>query len=202
MINNDMGFRKCLIVCFLLVVPFFLSAQAEKHFPKSDRLVNDYSGMLSAKEREVLELRLEAFDDTTSNQIAIVITPTLYGEEIMDLGTRIAHGWGIGQDSLDNGVLILIKSKTAEEPDGDVAILPGYGLEGVLPDALCKHITDEMVLPLSKGCYYDALVVALDVIEPACTGEYKYGGSEGELEKEDTVKVVIFLLIILALVIY
>ena len=184
--------RKCLITCLLLLVAGSLSAQIEEHFPKSDRLVNDYSGMLTTSQREALEERLVAFNDTTSNQIAVIITPTLYGEEIMDLGTRIGHAWGIGQDKYDNGVLILIKSKTDEEPDGDCAILPGYGLEGALPDAFCMHIIeDEMIPHLAEGEYYDAIVAGLNVIEPVCVGEYSYE----QYKREDRVATIIVYLI-------
>ena len=141
----------------------------------TNQLVNDYGNVLSAEQRNSLEQRLVAFDDTTSNQILIVITPSLHDCEIMDLGTRIGTTWGVGQKDTKNGVVILIKSKETEDDYGDVAILPGYGLEGALPDIFCKHIIDdEMIEPLSQGDYYGALVAALDVIEPVCTGEYSY----------------------------
>ena len=72
---------------------------------------------------------------------------------------------------MKNGLVILIKSKTEEEPYGDVALVPGYGLEGALPDAFCKHIIDDqMIEPLGNGDYYKALTDALDVIEPVCRG--------------------------------
>lgn len=165
--------RKLLILCFLLL-PCLVWAEGWNPSP-TKRLVNDYSGMLSPTQRTELERRLVAFDDSTSNQILIIITPTLGGDEIIEAGTRIASAWGVGDEKLDNGVLILIKSKTDEEPFGDVAILPGYGLEGALPDIFCKKIIDDkMISPLGEGNYYDALCEALDVIEPVCRGEYSY----------------------------
>lgn len=186
--------RKYLITCLLLLSCGWMALGQETHFPKSDHLVNDYSGILTPEQRETLETRLVAFNDSTSNQIAVIITPTLYGEEIMDLGTRIGHEWGIGQEKLDNGVLILIKSKTAEEPDGDVAILPGYGLEGALPDAFCMHIIDDKMIPsLAEGDYYTALVEALDVIESVCVGEYSYE----QYKKEDRIGNIIASIIVI-----
>ena len=153
------------------------------HFPKTGRAVNDYSAILSDAQRDTLEHRLRSFCDSTTNQIVVIITPTLYGEEIKALGTQIGHEWGVGQKDLDNGLIIIIKSKTAKEPDGEVAILTGYGLEGILPDAFCKYIIDEkMVSELADGHYYEALVAALEIIEPTCRGEYSYE----ELQKEDT----------------
>lgn len=141
----------------------------------TNQLVNDYSQVLSSAEQQRLEQRLVAFDDSTSNQILVVIVPDLHDCEIMELGTRIGTTWGVGQKDLRNGVVILIKSKTNPQDYGDVAILPGYGLEGVLPDAFCNHIIeDEMVHELADGNYFEALCNALDVIEPVCRGEYSY----------------------------
>ena len=173
--------KRWLILLFLLPI-FGLSAQELWCPEPTNRLVNDYSGMLTAEQQEALESRLVAFDDSTSNQILVIITPSLHGCEIMELGTRIGTRWGVGQKDLKNGLVILIKSKTEEEPYGDVALVPGYGLEGALPDAFCKHIIDdEMIGPLGEGDYYTALVQALDVIEPVCRGEYSYA----DYKKED-----------------
>ena len=192
--------RKYIIACVFLLLGGMSVAQTEAKFPKQNQFVNDYSGMLNEAERDALTKRLNAFNDTTSNQIAILITPTLYGEEIMELGVRIAQMWGLGQKNLDNGVLIMIKSKTEEEPFGDVAILPGEGLEGVMPDILCKHITDEMVPALGEGRYYDALVLALDIIEPACLGEFDYDQLVGGDDSGDTLAMVITWIIIIIVV--
>lgn len=162
------------------------------------RLVNDYSGMLSESQRETLETRLVAFNDSTSNQILVIITPTLHGEEIMEVGTRIGQVWGVGQAEYDNGLVILIKSKTEEEPDGDVAIVTGHGLEGAFPDVFCKHIIDdEMVPSLADGDYYTALVNALDVIEPVCRGEYSYKQYKKEEQIFQVIAAVIVLVIVL-----
>lgn len=167
--------RKVFLIVAFLASAFGLSAQGLWCPEPTNRLVNDYSGMLSDTDREALERRLVAFDDSTSNQILVIITPSLHDCEIMELATRIGTTWGVGQKDLKNGLVILIKSKTEEEPWGDVALAPGYGLEGALPDVFCKHIIDdEMIEPLSNGDYYEALCDALDVIEPVCRGEYSY----------------------------
>ena len=172
------------VVILLLLLPLWLSAQELWCPEPTNRLVNDYSGVLSSQQRYALEERLVAFDDSTSNQILVVILPSLHDCEIMELGTRIGTQWGVGQKDLKNGLVILIKSRDRSLADdyGDVALLPGYGLEGALPDAFCKHIIDdEMIAPLSEGDYYQAICNALEVIEPVCRGEYSYE----QYKKED-----------------
>lgn len=167
--------RRVFLILILGLLPLFLVAQTEWTPPKSDRLVNDYSGILTASEKAYLEHRLVAFADTTSNQIVIVITPTLHGDEIKAVGQRIGQQWGVGQSKYNNGLVILIKSKTAEEPAGEVAILTGYGFEGVFPDVFCRRIIDDKMMPyLAKSDYYGAINEALSVILPVAAGEYSY----------------------------
>ena len=194
--------RKFLITwCLLLISMGAVPAQQGWCPPSMGKLVNDYSGMLSSEESQLLEQRLVAFNDSTSNQIVVVITPTLHGEEIMEVGTRIGHTWGVGQEKWDNGVVILIKSKTEEEPYGDVAIVTGYGLEGVLPDAFCKRIIDdEMISPLSEGEYYEALTAALEIIEPVCRGEYNYAQYRKSKRMSALLGLGVFLLIVVVVV--
>ena len=167
-----------LTVFIVLLIPLTSAKLMAQHgwMPeRSDRLVNDYSSILSQEQRANLEHRLEAFSDSTSNQILIVITPTLGGDEENAVAQRIGQTWGVGQKDFNNGVVILIKSKTNEENWGAVAISTGYGVEGVLPDTFCKRIIDDnMLSPLGDGEYYEALVEALDIIEPVLAGEYNF----------------------------
>jgi len=114
--------------------------------PNPPRLVNDLAGILSSSDRESLESRLVAFNDSTSTQIAVVIVPSLNGYEKMDFTYRLAEKWGVGQKGKNNGVVIMVKPKTASEK-GESFIATGYGLEGVLPDAICKRIVDNEMIP-------------------------------------------------------
>lgn len=161
------------LLALFLAAP--LTAQTEWTPEKSTRLVNDYSGILTETQLNSLEQRLVALDDSSSNQIVIVITPTLYGDDEDAVAQRIGQQWGVGQKEFNNGLVILIKSKTSEENWGAVAIATGYGLEGALPDLFCKRIIDDQMLgPLGDGDYYKALTEALDIIEPVVRGEYSY----------------------------
>ena len=163
--------KKVVLICLLLP----LTAHAEWLPEKSNRLVNDYSGRLSTEQVATLEQRLVAFNDSTSNQILVVITPTLGGDDENAVAQRIGECWGVGQEDFSNGVVILIKSKSDDENWGAVAIATGYGVEGALPDVFCKRIIDdEMLSPLGDGNYYKALTSALDIIEPVLAGEYSY----------------------------
>lgn len=177
-------------------------AQREWTPERSTRLVNDYSHVLSDSELGKLEARLVAFNDSTSNQITIVITPTLYGDDPDAVAQRIGEKWGVGQQQLGNGLVLLIKSKTEEEPDGWVAIQTGYGLEGAFPDIFCSHIiNDYMINYLAEGNYYKALNEALDIIEPVAAGEYSYEQYRKDERRESIWGFVILLAIFIAIII-
>lgn len=188
-------FGKRIVLLLLLALP--LAAHAEWLPEKSNRLVNDYSQILSEEQCNTLEQRLVAFNDSTSNQILIIITPTLGGDDENAVAQRIGEHWGVGQEEFSNGVVILIKSKTDDENWGAVTISTGYGVEGALPDIFCKRIVDDhMLSPLGDGDYYGALTASLDIIESVLAGEYSYEQYRKDERREVMIVLGIFVLFI------
>ena len=176
---------------YLLLITVFIlfsetvSAQDLPEKPYPPRLVNDFAEMFSRQEVNSLEAKLVAFSDSTSTQIAIVTVPDLSGYAISDYAQRLGEKWGAGQKGLDNGVLIIIKPKTAASR-GEVFIAPGYGLEGVLPDIVCAEIVDYEILPAFRnGDYFTGIDKAVNTIMSLASGEFtadEYGkkGIKGE----------------------
>jgi uncharacterized protein len=140
--------------------------------PVPPRLVNDFAGILTADQAGSLERKLDAFNDSTSTQIAIVIVPTLGGYAKSDYAQRLAEKWGIGQKGLNNGVLILVKPKQPDS-NGEVFIAQGYGLEAVIPDITCAEIIDNDILPAFRaGDYYEGLNKATTTLMGLANGEF------------------------------
>jgi uncharacterized protein len=140
--------------------------------PNPPRLVNDFAGMLKAEEVNMLEQKLVAFDDSTSNQIAIVIVPSLGGYDKADYAQRLGEKWGVGQKGRNNGILILIKPKTADSR-GEVHISTGYGVEGPIPDLTCAEIVDREILPAFRnGDYYGGLNSATNTLMSLAKREF------------------------------
>ena len=164
------------ILQMLLLVASLSGKILAQDFPEKPvppRLVNDLAGMLNSQEITVLERKLVAFNDSTSTQIAIVTVNDLYGYAPSDYAQRLAEKWGIGQKGLNNGILILIKSKTSESSRGEVFIAPGYGLEGVIPDIVCDQIVEYEILPAFKaGNYYGGLDKATSTLMSLARGEF------------------------------
>lgn len=185
------------LFAILLTLMLIGTASAEWLPEKSNRLVNDYSGILALSQCQALEQRLLAFNDSTSNQVVIIITPTIDGDDEDAAAQRVGQRWGVGQEKFDNGVVILIKSKTHEENWGAVAIATGYGVEGVLPDVFCKRIIDEhMLSSLGNGDYYGAIFAALDIMLPVLAGEYSYAQYRTDERRESLIALLVLVAIL------
>ncbi len=180
-----------------------LSNSTAQEFPQAQtppRLVNDFSSFLDPSEAVVLEEKLVAFNMETSTQIAIVIVPSLNGYEKADYSFRLAEQWGIGTKGNNNGILILIKPKTQDEK-GEVFIAIGYGLEGVVPDAITKRIVELEIIPgFQQGLYFKALDDATNTLISLTRGEFtadEYMNKHGKDMAAESGTAVLFILIII-----
>jgi uncharacterized protein len=134
-------------------------------------LVNDFSNILTADQKQTLENKLDRFDDSTSTQIAVVIIPSLGDYDIADYNVQLGRAWGVGNKPHNNGVVLLI----CTDPDNHkLNISTGYGAEGALPDITCSEIIDDIIVPNFKGHdYYAGIDLGTNAIIQAMKGEYK-----------------------------
>ena len=156
------------IFILLFVSLFSFSGFAAGEVPKSKQLVTDQSGVLQADQLQQLERKLEAYNDSTSTQIAIVLQETTNGRDPYDYAMDIAKSWGIGQEGKNNGVLIFVATA-----DRKIRILTGRGIEDRLPDAICKRIINQILRPaLKAGDYYGGLNEATDEMMARASGAF------------------------------
>lgn len=140
--------------------------------------VNDYAGLLGAKDQSSLEADLRAFEKSESTQIVVAIFPSLDGESLEDVGIRLAEQWKIGQKDADNGVILLIFPA-----DRKMRIEVGYGLEDRLTDAVSSSILRNEIAPHFKnGDYGQGVNAAVQSIKAAVRGAYavKDNGNGGD----------------------
>lgn len=160
---------KIFLASVLLFVSFLAVAQNIPARPNPPRLVNDLANVLSAQEEQQLEAQLVAYDDSTSNQVAVVLVKTLNDYPIEEYATKLFRDWGVGNKKNNNGVVIL-----AAIEDRKIRIEVGYGLEGAIPDITANHIIENDIKPdFRAGDYYDGLSKAASSIVKAAAGEYK-----------------------------
>ena len=116
-------------------------AEALEVPPLTGRIV-DLAHVLPSAVREQLSAELHAHEAKTTNQVAVLIIPSLEGEPLFDLSHRVATSWQLGRKGTDNGVLLLIAIK-----DRKIRLEVGYGLEGVLTDAKSAQIIRHEIVP-------------------------------------------------------
>ncbi len=158
--------------------------------------VNDYAGLLTAEESRALERFLRTVRDSSSNEIAVAIFPSLEGEEIADFSGNLARAWGVGGKENKNGVLVTVFVRERK-----VRIEVGYGLEGAIPDAVAKRIITDKISPhFKRGQYFQGLASGAEALAAAAVGEYKVKnvkrGDPRYSGKDWTVAIVVIIVIV------
>jgi uncharacterized protein len=154
---------------FLCLVLGLAAAEAQREVPRLQQRVTDFTNTLSYNDWRSLESRLKQFEDSTSTQIAILLLSTLDGSDIVDYSMKVFDENKIGSKSKNNGVLVLVA-----KDDHKIRIAVGYGLEGVLTDALTTQIMERDIKPYFKANnFYAGLSSGISSIIAVTAGEYK-----------------------------
>ena len=164
---------------FIFILFFSIHSIAQKSIvkPNPARLVVDNANVLDAYDRDQLERKLVALDDSTSNQIVVLSVNTLNDEPIEDVATKTFREWGIGNKKTNNGVLILIAVA-----DHKIRIEVGYGLEGAIPDIIASDIINNDLKPaFRQNNYYAGINKAVDDLSKAAVGDYKIKRARNDL---------------------
>lgn len=188
-------FKKIILFFTLVLCAFAVFAQ---DFPeRSNTLVTDYTNTLSAEDKQRLESKLVAFNDSTSTQIAIVIIRSIGSYDVNEYGAALGRKWGIGQKGKNNGVLILVAIN-----DRKLTIQTGFGAEGALPDIVTQEIRVNDINPRFKaGDYYGGLNAGVDQIIKYTKGEYKADKKPQAKHESGGGSVLIVIIIVIVIII-
>ncbi|MDR0371387.1 MAG: TPM domain-containing protein [Prevotellaceae bacterium] len=117
--------------------------------------VSNPDGILNRSTVDRLNSRLLQLEQETGAEIAVVLVNSIGDEEIKMFATELFEEWGIGKAGADNGLLILfVLDRRA------ITFETGYGLEGIVPDAIAKRIQSQAMLPEFRNEDYDAGFIA------------------------------------------
>jgi uncharacterized protein len=164
--------KRCWVI---LVFTFCLRAFADEVIPPAPtQYFNDYAHVVSSATASQLNQTLEDFERQSSDQIVVAVFPKMQsGSSIEDYTVRVARAWKVGGQDKNNGAVLFVFVQ-----DHTMYLQTGYGLEGVLPDALCKRIIDEQIEPRFKtGDFDGGLTAGVQSIIAAAKGEYKGNGT-------------------------
>jgi uncharacterized protein len=154
---------------FIVFLIFVSSTFAQPEIPKLKMWATDLSNTLTKSELNELNRRLKTYQDTTSNQVLVLMIPSLEGYPIEMLAEETATKNKIGTEKNDNGILLLIA-----KDDRALRIEVGYGLEGAVPDAIASSIVRNVIRPRFRDDeYYQGISEGVNAIISAIGGEYK-----------------------------
>jgi len=154
---------------FIVFLIFVSSTFAQPEIPKLKMWATDLTNKLTTSELDGLNSRLKTYQDTTSNQVLVLMIPSLEGYPIEMLAEETATKNKIGSEKNDNGILLLIA-----KDDRELRIEVGYGLEGAVPDAIASSIVRNVIRPRFRDDeYYQGISEGVNAIISAIGGEYK-----------------------------
>ncbi|HKD55261.1 MAG TPA: YgcG family protein [Steroidobacteraceae bacterium] len=162
-----------LLTCWLVsAAQAAAPASGLQPIPPLTARVTDLTGTLTAEQQSALEQKLAAFEDAKGSQLAVLMVPTTHPEEIEQYSIRVVDQWKLGRGTVggkkvDDGALLLVA-----KDDHRVRIEVGYGLEGVLTDAMSNRIISETIAPaFREGNFYAGIDGGLDQMMKLVSGE-------------------------------
>lgn len=185
-----------LILVYFFLVAFSLTA---KDVPFLSGRIVDEAGILSNNTIRELEEALRKHEESTSNQIAVLVISSLDDEVLEQYSLKVVETWKLGKKGRDNGVLLLVAIT-----DRKMRIEVGYGLEGDLTDAMCRRIIRNELTPEFRRGNYDAGISAgvmaiMSVIEGSYVGTQVDDSEYEILSWQEQVLIGIFVMSILGL---
>ena len=121
---------------------------------RDNSYVSDAGALLQPETIRKADSLLEQLNFEKKAQIAVVLVSSVGRAVPKDIATQLFRKWGLGDQSTNNGLLILLV-KDQRRIEFEV----GYGLEGVLPDIITQRIQQEVMVPELKAGNYDAAVL-------------------------------------------
>jgi uncharacterized protein len=154
------AFNRAAIAFLVLLSVLFYDAFALDVPDHPGGRVTDFTATLSPSEISFLNQKLAEYEEKTTNQIAVLIIPSLEGDNLEDYSIRLAGKWKIGQKDKDNGIILLIVKN-----DRKLHIEVGYGLEEKLTASRTGSIIrNEIASYFKKGQFFIGTNQGLDAI--------------------------------------
>jgi uncharacterized protein len=151
-----------LLLCLVSVL-----AHGDVAVPPLKARVTDLTGTLSSDQQARLEAELKTFEERKGSQIAVLIVPTTEPEAIEQYSMRVAESWKLGRKGVDDGLLLLVA-----KDDRTMRIEVGYGLEGVVPDAVAKRVISEIITPyFRQGDFFGGIEAGVSRLIRVIDGE-------------------------------
>ena len=136
--------RRFLIALMAVLALVACPAFAQTFPPLTGRVVDD-AHLLNPQQVAALDAKLAALEQQSQRQLVVATIPDLQGLPIEDYGYQLGRAWGLGDKQRNDGALLIVAPTERK-----VRIEVGYGLEGILTDALSQVIIQREIVPRFK----------------------------------------------------
>lgn len=184
--------RKRISCVLLLILCTFVAAVAKVykvedvpmvHLQDHTRYVCNPDGLLAQSSVAMMDSMLSALEKQTGIQVLVAVLTGIEGGDCFDFAHRLGQQRGVGQEGRDNGLVILLSTE-----ERCIQFVTGYGLEGVMPDAICKRIQVRYMNEHFANDDWDTGMV--EGIRAVCG--VLDGSMENVAEEEDELPIMIF----------
>lgn len=172
------------LTLFLLLFSKLVYGQYTVESVPNQKLINgsyvsNPDGVLDAGTVADIDALLRALEDSTTVQVAVVALNSIGDADVFEFAQELFTRWGIGSKAGNNGLLVLLVRDSHI-----IRFHTGSGLEGALPDALCKRIQQTAMVPAFKSDDYDAGMLAglqevVKILTDPAYGEELRAGESG-----------------------
>lgn len=173
-----------------------LGVFADAAVPSLTARVTDLTGTLTREQQATLEQKLQQFETEKGSQVAVLMVPTTQPESIEQYSIRVVEQWKLGRKGTDDGALLIVA-----KDDRTVRIEVGYGIEGVLTDAISSRIIREDIVPQFKeGNFFEGVDAGTDRIMSVIRGEALPPPSHARNGKTEPIRQLLPALLVLTVV--
>lgn len=150
------------------------------HLQDKTRYVTDPGNILDMAARDSIDRMLYRLEQQTGIQSVVAVVPSIGQEDCFDFCHQLLNSWGVGQKGKDNGLVILLVTDQR-----CIQFYTGYGLEGPLPDAICKRIqTREMIPYLKDNRWSEGMVAGVRATCALLDGSMENDAPAGEEDND------------------
>ena len=130
------------------------------------RFVSNPDGILSAEAVSRIDAICLSLRERGLAEVVVVVVDEIEPADLFGFSQELFERWGVGDDELDNGLGVLLVEDMHE-----IRFHTGYGLEGVLPDALCVRLQQQYMLPyFREGDYSAGMVAGMEAVDTLLSG--------------------------------
>lgn len=157
------------------------------HLQDKTRYVSNPDGILSAEAVSTMDAILRQLEEKTGIETLVVAVEEIEGGDCFEFAYQLGRQNGVGKKEADNGLVILLV-----RGERCVQFVTGYGLEGHLPDAICKRIQERTMFPLLReGKWDEGMVAGIQSVNGFLTDYDEWQASETDEESEELLTVFI-----------